>query len=75
LMRFLNEQGVGTGLHYPMPLHLQPCFKDLGHKQGDFPVSEMLAETGLSLPIFPEMTNEQIVYVCEKIREFFKSTR
>lgn len=71
LMRYLNENGVGTGLHYPVPLHLQNCFKNLGYKKGDFPVSEELAETGLSLPIYPEMSVEQTEYVCEKIRAFF----
>jgi dTDP-4-amino-4,6-dideoxygalactose transaminase len=72
LQRFLNENGIGTGLHYPIPLHLQPCFKELGYKRGDFPVVEQLAESGLSLPIYPELTDEQIEYVAEKIREFFR---
>jgi dTDP-4-amino-4,6-dideoxygalactose transaminase len=72
LQRFLNENGIGTGLHYPIPLHLQPCFKELGYKRGDFPVAEQLAESGLSLPIYPELTDEQIEYVAEKIREFFR---
>jgi len=72
LRSFLNEKGIGTGLHYPTPLHLQPCFKDLGYKAGDFPVSEALAFGGLSLPMYPEMTDEQIEYVSNCIREFFK---
>jgi len=72
LQKFLNENGIGTGLHYPIPLHLQPCFKDLGYKKGDFPVAEQLAESGLSLPIYPELTDEQIGYVVEKIHEFFR---
>jgi dTDP-4-amino-4,6-dideoxygalactose transaminase len=72
LMKYLNENGVATGLHYPVPLHLQSCFKNLGYKKGDFPVSEELAETGLSLPIYPEMSDEQVEYVCERIRKFFK---
>jgi dTDP-4-amino-4,6-dideoxygalactose transaminase len=72
LQRFLNENGIGTGLHYPIPLHLQPCFRELGYKRGDFPVAEQLAESGLSLPIYPELTDEQIEYVAEKIREFFR---
>ncbi len=70
LMRYLNEHGVATGLHYPLPLHLQNCFKNLGYKRGDFPVSEELSEAGLSLPMFPEMSNEQIEYVCGVVREF-----
>ena len=71
LQQFLNDNGVSTGLHYPIPLHLQPCFKELGYKKGDFPVAEDLAEQGLSLPMFPEMKDEQIEYVCEKIKEYF----
>ncbi len=72
LRDFLNENGIASGLHYPIPLHQQPCFKHLGYSKGDFPVSEKLAETGLSLPMFPELSNEQISYTCDKIKEFFK---
>lgn len=72
LQKFLGENGIATGLHYPLPLHLQPCFSHLGYKKGDFPVTEALAEQGLSLPMYPEMTDEQIEYVCGKIKEFFK---
>lgn len=68
----LQEKGISTGLHYPVPLHLQECFKHLGYKEGDFPVTEKLAFTGLSLPMFPELTDEQIYYVSESIKEFFK---
>ena len=72
LSKFLNENGVSTGFHYPIPLHLQPCFKDLGYKKGDFPYTEKLAECGLSLPMYPELTDEQAAYVCERIMAFFK---
>ena len=72
MQKFLNENGIATGLHYPVPLHLQPCFEHLGYKKGDFPVSEELAEQGLSLPMYAELTNEQIEYVCGKIKEFFE---
>jgi dTDP-4-amino-4,6-dideoxygalactose transaminase len=72
LAKFLEDNGVSTGLHYPIPLHVQPCFKALGYKHGDFPVAEQLAETCLSLPIFPELTDTQIEYVSEKVKEFFK---
>lgn len=71
LQKFLGESGISTGLHYPIPLHLQPCFEHLGYKKGDFPVAEELAEQGLSLPMFAELTDEQIEYVCGKIKEFF----
>jgi dTDP-4-amino-4,6-dideoxygalactose transaminase len=72
LKDFLTQQGVNVGLHYPIPLHMQECFKGLGYKKGDFPNSERIAEAGLSLPMFPEMTDEQINYVVGKIKEFFK---
>jgi dTDP-4-amino-4,6-dideoxygalactose transaminase len=70
LQKYLGENGISTGLHYPIPLHLQPCFRDFGYKKGDFPVTEQLAECGLSLPMYPELKDEQIEYVCSKIREF-----
>ncbi|MBK7631086.1 MAG: DegT/DnrJ/EryC1/StrS family aminotransferase [Ignavibacteriales bacterium] len=72
LKDFLTQQGVNVGLHYPIPLHMQECFKGLGYKKGDFPNSERIAEAGLSLPMFPEMNDEQINYVVGKIKEFFK---
>lgn len=72
LQKFLNEKSISTGLHYPVPLHKQECFADLGYNSGDFPVTEELAETGLSLPMFPELSDEQINYVAGKIKEFFE---
>jgi dTDP-4-amino-4,6-dideoxygalactose transaminase len=71
LQSFLSENGIASGLHYPVPLHLQNCFKYLGYSKGDFPVTEDLARTGLSLPMFPELTDEQIEYVSSKVKEFF----
>ncbi|MFZ1279464.1 MAG: DegT/DnrJ/EryC1/StrS family aminotransferase [Ignavibacteriaceae bacterium] len=71
LKDYLTQQGVNVGLHYPIPLHLQECFKNLGYKKGEFPNSERIAEAGLSLPMFPEMTDEQINYVVGKVKEFF----
>ena len=72
LQRYLNEKGIATGLHYPIPLHLQKCFEYLGYKKGDFPVTEELAETGLSLPMYPELSDEQIDYICDNLKAFFK---
>jgi dTDP-4-amino-4,6-dideoxygalactose transaminase len=63
----LAKQGIGTGLHYPLPLHLQKAYASFGYKEGDLPVTERVAKTLLSLPIFPTLTNEQIDYVCDAI--------
>ena len=71
LQQFLTEKGVATGLHYAIPLHQQKCFQHLGYKKGDFPVTEQLAESGLSLPMFPELTDDQISYVTDNIKEFY----
>ncbi|MFC2088442.1 DegT/DnrJ/EryC1/StrS family aminotransferase [Calditrichota bacterium] len=71
LAKLLNENGIATGLHYPIPLHMQKCLKYLGYKKGDFPVSEELAFQGLSLPIYPELTEEKIRYICDVIGRFF----
>ncbi len=71
LQKYLQDHEIGTGLHYPVPLHLQQCFSHLGYKQGQFPVSEQLGNQCLSLPMFPEMTDEQIVYVCDHVKSYF----
>jgi dTDP-4-amino-4,6-dideoxygalactose transaminase len=64
----LQEQGIHTGIHYPIPLHLQPAHADLGYKRGDFPVAETLAEETLSLPMFAELTDDQIGEVSAALR-------
>ncbi len=73
LQKFLNANGIGTGLHYPLPLHLQPCFESLGYEKGAFPVTEDLADNCLSLPMYPELSDKQIEYVSSKIKEFFNN--
>ncbi len=65
----LRQKGVATGLHYPVPLHLQTTYVHLGLKRGSFPVSEYSAQHGLSLPMYPELTFEQIDYVCDCLEE------
>jgi dTDP-4-amino-4,6-dideoxygalactose transaminase len=65
----LINRGVATGIHYPIPIHLQEAYRFLGYRKGDFPVSEKVAEEILSLPMFPELTEEQIKYVCESLKE------
>lgn len=72
LRTFLKEKGVGTEVYYPLPMHLQNCYRDLGHQKGSFPVSERAAEEVLSLPIYAELTAEQQGYVVDKIAEFFR---
>jgi dTDP-4-amino-4,6-dideoxygalactose transaminase len=64
----LTEAGVQTGVHYPIPVHLQPAHRDLGYSRGDFPVSEAVAGEVLSLPMFPELTDEQIAGVAAALR-------
>lgn len=65
----LLANGISTGIHYPLPLHLQPAYRHLGYHKGDFPVTENLAEHALSLPLFPELSSEQIAFVCKVLRD------
>jgi len=70
LREFLQERGISTGIHYPIPIHLQPAYQELGLKEGDFPISERDAERMLSLPMYAELSDEQIHYVADAIHEF-----
>lgn len=67
---FLNERGIGTNKHYPIPMHLQECYKDLGYKKGDFPIAEEISETQLSIPMYYGMSDEEIQYVIDSINDF-----
>ncbi len=69
VMRHLGEHGIGTGIHYPVPVHLQAAYAHLGHGEGSFPVAEQLAREFLSLPMFPELTPEQLAWVANGLRE------
>jgi dTDP-4-amino-4,6-dideoxygalactose transaminase len=71
LRDFLTKNEIGTEIYYPVPFHLQECFSDLNYKKGDFPVSEFSANTSLALPIYPELSDEQIEYVVKTIHNFF----
>jgi dTDP-4-amino-4,6-dideoxygalactose transaminase len=70
LRTFLAKRGIGTEVYYPLPLHLQPCFRYLGYKEGDLPESERACREVLSLPMFPELTNEEQDYVVNAIKCF-----
>ncbi len=67
----LTARGIATQIHYPIPIHLQPAFRDLGYARGDFPVSERLAGRVVSLPLFPEMTDAEVERVAGAVRSFF----
>lgn len=73
LQKYLAGKGVGTGLHYPLPLHLQKAYAQMGYKKGDFPVSEKSAERLLSLPMYAELTAHQIEHVAACIREYLNA--
>jgi dTDP-4-amino-4,6-dideoxygalactose transaminase len=70
LEKYLVENGVATGIHYPIPIHLQNAYSHLGYKEGDFPVSEKVSKEILSLPMYPELTADQQEYIVEKITDF-----
>jgi dTDP-4-amino-4,6-dideoxygalactose transaminase len=73
LQAFLAEAGIGTGVHYPIPLHLQKAYAHLGHKRGDFPVTERVAAEIVSLPMYPQLTPHQQKEVASKVMEFVTS--
>jgi dTDP-4-amino-4,6-dideoxygalactose transaminase len=75
LQAFLWDCGIGTEVYYPLPLHLQQCFKDLGYRQGDFPHAERAAAESLALPIYPELTKEQQRYVAVQLAAFYSTPR
>jgi dTDP-4-amino-4,6-dideoxygalactose transaminase len=72
LREHLKNLGIGTEIYYPIPLHLQRCFESLGYKRGDFPASEQAAEESLALPIYPELSAEDVVWICECIAGFYQ---
>lgn len=71
LADYLKEKEIGFSIYYPKPLHMQKCFEYLGHKEGDFPVSEKISKEILALPMYPELKREEVEYICETIAEFY----
>jgi dTDP-4-amino-4,6-dideoxygalactose transaminase len=75
LQEFLKSKGIGTAVHYPTPIHLQPAYRHLGYRQGDFPVAERRAREILSLPMFVGLRDEEVEYVAGAVVEFFRQSR
>jgi len=73
LLQYLKERDIEAGIHYPVPLHMQPVYKNLGYQQGAFPATEQAAQEILSLPIYPELTHAQMERVVETMREFYRN--
>lgn len=70
LEMWVNQKGIGTNKHYPIPIHLQECYKDLGSKKGDFPIAEEISRTELSIPVYYGMTDDEVDYVIEAVNSF-----
>lgn len=70
LEQFLNDAGISTNKHYPIPMHLQGCYADLGFKKGDYPIAEEISETELSIPMYYGMTDEEVQHVIDRMNEF-----
>jgi dTDP-4-amino-4,6-dideoxygalactose transaminase len=71
LQKYLNNKGIGTLIHYPIPPHLQEAYQNLGYQKGDFPIAEEIAETALSLPLWPGMEQHHVDVIVQAIKEFF----
>ena len=74
LRDYLASNGVGTEIYYPLPLHLQPCFRHLAYRTGDFPVSETLSREILALPVYPELSEQNIAYVASLVHTFYSES-
>jgi len=75
LQAHLKNRGIGTEVYYPVPMHVQECFAYLGYKMGEFPVSEAAAAETVALPVYPELSETQLRYVVESVRDFFSTEK
>ncbi|RYE04852.1 MAG: aminotransferase, partial [Sphingobacteriales bacterium] len=73
LQKHLQNSNVGTLIHYPVPPHMQGAYESIGHKKGDFPIAEEIADTCLSLPLWPGMNASHVAFISEKIKQFYNS--
>jgi dTDP-4-amino-4,6-dideoxygalactose transaminase len=73
LMKALGEAGIGTGIHYPVPVHLQEAYRDLGYREGDLPIAERVSTELISLPMFPELSDAQIRTVVDRVKQYVSS--
>jgi dTDP-4-amino-4,6-dideoxygalactose transaminase len=74
LKDYLTSRGISCGIHYPIPIHLQPAYRDLGYQKGDFPVTEDYAQRIISLPMYAELTPELMRFVAQGVLEFTSQT-
>jgi dTDP-4-amino-4,6-dideoxygalactose transaminase len=72
LIEYLGKHGISALIHYPVPVHLQKAYKELGYKEGDFPITEAFTKNIVSLPMFAELEKKEIEYICEKIKDFYQ---
>jgi dTDP-4-amino-4,6-dideoxygalactose transaminase len=75
LMKHLSEQGISTGIHYPIPIHMQGSYRELGHKSGDFPITEKISQKIISLPMYAELNNEMIDFVAKNLLNYSSSMK
>jgi dTDP-4-amino-4,6-dideoxygalactose transaminase len=73
LQKFLTKEGIGCGIHYPVPVNLIPAFRGLGYKKGDFPEAEAQSREVLSLPLFPELSDAEAERVVAAVKRFFRN--
>jgi dTDP-4-amino-4,6-dideoxygalactose transaminase len=74
LREYLLDAGISTGLHYPIPVHLQPGYRHLGYKEGDLPETERACKEVLSLPMYPELEDEKVLRIAESVRQFCRQS-